>query len=172
MITMRLRDLAFRAGEVDDVLGLAHAGTTVDTDFVGYGWCAPPAIWLDDGARCERVDAPVVVALHAADDAPALADDVLLAFVVDDGAGVAAVTALLSTFLAAWLPALPPTGPLVLAVCNPQRARLAPRLTQLAPARTWFIADGDVDSWYDEAPPRLRLHAAGWHRVGPATEGP
>ncbi len=167
-VPTRLRDLPFAAGSATAVLGLDHGGASVDLQFVGYGWCGPVTVWLDDGARCVAVEQAVVVALHAADDAPPIADDVLLEFVVDDGPTPTSVSALLSAFLAAWLPVLPPAGPIVLALCNPHHAWLVPRLIQLAPSRTWFVADGNVDSWADAAPSRLRLHAAAWHHVRPS----
>jgi hypothetical protein len=172
-----LREVPFEPGEALAVLGLAHAGDGVDTDYVGYGYCAPTRVWLDDGSATRAVERPLILALHAADHAPPLADDVLLEFVLPPaGAGAAAdpsVTAGLGAFLRAWLPVLPPAAPIVLAMCNPQRAQLGELVRAIAPARAWWFADGDVDSWLDDpdAPsPRLRLQARAWYHVPAAAQ--
>lgn len=177
VVPRTLRELPFVAGDPRDVLGLAHAGDELDTSYVGYGYCQPGRVWLDDGADLRGVDAPLVLALHAADDAPAWRDDVLLEFVLDagDGSEGSSVTAGLVTFLEAWLPILPARSPIVLAMCNPHRAKLADAARALAPARTWWFADGDVDSWLDDpdtSKPRLRLCARAWHHVPAATKEP
>ena len=56
------------------------------------------------------------------------------------------VLVLASKFLATWLPRLPAGRDIVLAVCNPHRARLAP----LAERALW-LPDGDVTAWLAEA---------------------
>ena len=145
------------------LLHLDDAGrTTIDTDYVGFGWARASRLWLDDGRGPQRlVEHALVLALHAADDVPALADDVLLEFAFDDDV---AMTAHASRFLAVWLQRLPHDGPVVLAMCNPHRARLT-----LGP-RTTFYADGPVDAWLDpnsdDPHGAIRLRANAWH-VGP-----
>jgi hypothetical protein len=94
-----------------------------------------------------------VLALHAADDGPALPADILLEFALPGRP----VTALLSAFLARWRPLLPPAPAIVLALCNPHRARLA------GPPGVHY-ALGAVDSWLDrdDDGERLRLAADTW----------
>lgn len=160
-------DLPFREGPPLDVLGFADGRDTVDTDYAGFGWTRVDRLWLEDatGARV-AIERPLVLALHAADDGPALPDDVLLEFdltaTAGDGdgraeTGTSAVTVRLSTFLQKWLPRLPAGDEVVLALCNPHRARLA------GPPGVRY-ALGNVDSWLDEHADgdRLRLCADTW----------
>jgi hypothetical protein len=69
---------------------------------------------------------------------------------------------MLSTFLDRWLPRLPRTQALVLALCNPHRAVL-----HRPSDATFYYANGDVESWldHDAAGDRIRLAAEhGWVR--------
>lgn len=144
-------ELPFAEREVFDLLGFDGARATVDLDYAGYGWCRLPRVWLDAGGVVTAVEAPVVLALHAADDGAAVAGDVELEFAVDGGA----VAVPLSAFLDRWLPRLPP-GPVVLAMCNPYDARLPAR------ARPLHHALGAVDAWHDLDGDRVRLAARTW----------
>ena len=152
-------ELPFREGAPLDVLGFADGRDAVDTEYAGFGWTRLDRVWLSEGAGAlVEVARPLVLALHAADDGPALADDVLLEFALPGQA----VTARLSTFLERWLPRLPAAGEVVLALCNPHRARLA------GPPRVRY-ALGSVVSWLDEHDDgdRLRLAADTWLTTAP-----
>ncbi len=138
-----------------DLLGFDGDRDTVDLDYAGFGWARIDRVWLDDGATRVAVDDALVLALHAADDGEVLADDVELEFADDGGA----VTVLCSTFLDRWLPRLPATDAIVLALCNPHRARLAAR------PRPIHYGLGAVDAWHDVAADRLRLTAERWLRA-------
>lgn len=144
------------------LLGLEHGGDAIDTDYAGFGWAVVDALDLADPRGVETVRGPLVLALHGADDGPAWPDDVELEFALDGRY----LTAPLSRFLATWLPRLPRTDAVVLAMCNPHRASL-PALVD----RPLRYGLGPVDSWLDEtgSPARLRLTADAW-RSAPALE--
>ena len=93
-------------------------------------------------------------------DIAALADDVLLEFALP----AQTVTATLSAFLRQWRPQLPPAPAIVLAMCNPHRARLP------GPPGVHY-ALGPVDSWLDDDRDgeRLRLVADAWCQTGTTT---
>ena len=150
--------LPFHERPALDVLGIGD-GDAIDVDYAGFGWTRVDRLWLDAGGALTVVARPLVLALHAADDGPAFADDVLLEFALPDQA----ITARLSAFLERWLPLLPPAPAIVLALCNPHRARLS------GPPDIHY-ALGSVDSWLDERADgdRLRLTADTWRRTSPA----
>jgi hypothetical protein len=148
--------LPFARGPVLDVLGFADDRDHVDHDYTGFGWTLVDRLWLVGASGApRRLDDALVLALHAADDGPALADDVLLEFALPDQV----LTARLSTFLVAWLPRLPARRATVLALCNPHRAALP------GPPGVHH-ALGPVDSWLDETPDgdTLRLVADAWRQ--------
>lgn len=167
----------------------------VSLEYTGYGWCRPARLWLHETSegRSVCVEEPLVLALHSADDGPALAGDILLEFALE---GQAPVAAPLSLFLARWLPRLlaelgeagdaedagvasavdAAARPIVLALCNPHRVKLARPEAAAGPV---YYALGDVDSWLDleeaaalrgsdekEAGGRMRLSADQWHVAG------
>lgn len=148
-------ELPFAEQEPLALLGFADDRATVDVDYAGFGWARVDRIWLDDGATVRPVDDALVIALHSADDGEVLADDVELELAVPGGA----VTVLCSAFLDRWLPRLPATGPLVLALCNPHRARLPAR------SRALHVGLGMVDAWHDLDTDRIRLVAEGWRHT-------
>ncbi len=159
-------ELPFHEGAPHDVLGFAEGRDTVDHDYGGFGWTRVDRLWLADGdGATVLVERPLVLALHAADDGAALADDIELEFAV----GEQTVTARLSAFLARWLPRLPAAATTVLALCNPHRARLP------GPAGLRY-ALGPVDSWLDEGDTgeHLRLVADTWctTSLDPASRAP
>jgi len=160
----RIADLPFRERDPLALLHIEDEERAAPEDFAGFGYARIPAIHLDDGGpRPPRlVRDALVLGLHSADDGPALADDVELEFWLDDGASVAA---LLSVFLADWLPRLRAgEAAIVLALCNPHRAAL-PR-PAAAGATPLYYPTGDVESWLDIADDgarRLRLAADAWH---------
>lgn len=184
-------ELPFERRPLFSLLGfdLERTREVVSLEYTGYGWCRPARLWLhetrDGSSRC--VEEPLVLALHSADDGPALAGDILLEFALDR---LAPVQAPLSLFLSRWLPRLleelgeatggEAAGPIVLAMCNPHRVTLAQPAT--AGGRPVYYALGDVDSWLDldepaalrgpdeeEAGGRMRLCADQWHAAGATT---
>jgi hypothetical protein len=167
---LRIGDLPFHQRPALELLGLTHdlGAATIDVDYTGFGWARVDRLWLTDAssARVPVADA-LVLGLHSADDSEGLSDDIELEFVLEPGRSV---TVLASAFLERWLPRLPITaaGAIVLAMCNPHRARLrSPSLDIAAPA-TLYHGIGDVDSWLDDSDhdgPSLRLTAAEWCTV-------
>ena len=134
---MTILELPFRERSVRELLHLDEERAAPDPNYAGYGWARVHELWLDE----RRVDDALVVAVHSADDSEPIADDVELEFELP---GAQPVSVLASTFLAKWLPRLPQTNALVLALCNPHRAELA------RPSdATLYYANGDVESWVD-----------------------
>jgi hypothetical protein len=162
-MTGSILELPFVEGEGVDVLGIGDR-TTVDDQYTGFGWTRVERLWLADARGTAReIVAPLVLALHAADDGPARADDILLEFALPEQV----VTVWLTSFLERWLPRLPAAPAQVLALCNPHRAVLA------APPGIHH-ALGAVDSWLDLAPggDQLRLVADAWRQVPSRPEAP
>lgn len=154
-------DLPFVERPVLELLGFEAERETVDLDYAGFGWARVERLWLatrDGAAAPRRIDRPLVLALHSADDGEALPDDVELEFVLDDRS----VTARLSAFLARWLPRLPAPGPIVLAMCNPHGAVLPP--IAAAGGRDVHCAMGPVDAWLHDDD--LHLVADAWREAG------
>jgi hypothetical protein len=133
-----------------------------DPDFEGYGWAMLDGLWLT-GAHGwpRRLDHVLVIAAHAADDGAALPDDVELDFAIDGALQRVSANA----FLAAWLPRLPRASSIVLAMCNPHRARLPRRPG--ATAILWYPV-GDAVAWFDPGD-RIRLTAEAWRSLGDVT---
>ena len=151
---MTILELPFRERSVRDLLHLDVERAAPDPDYAGYGWARVGELWLDE----QRVEDALVLAVHSADDSEPIADDVELEFELPDAPPV---SVLASTFLAKWLPVLPRTNALVLALCNPHRATLA------RPSdATFYYANGDVESWLDhDRGDRIRLASEhGWIR--------
>lgn len=139
-----------------ELLHLAEDRDEPAQDYAGFGWAQVDEIWLaigdDDG---ERVTDALVLALHSADDGPALADDIELELELPEGP----VTVLLSDFLARWLPKLPPARAIVLALCNPHGATLRRPPGAVVPVPVHY-GRGDVQSWRDGD--RILLTAEAW----------
>lgn len=184
-------ELPFREQPVLELLGFDLKGEreAVNLEDTRFGWCRPEVIWLDaggeggasGGAGLVEVRRPLLLALHSADDGPALANDVVLEFVLEDeGDAAGSVAAPLSLFLERWLPRLltgsdagDGAAPIVLAMCNPHRAQLV--APAAAAGRVMHYALGDVDSWLETAGPpggagdRIRLVAPRWQRADART---
>jgi hypothetical protein len=170
-----IAELPFVRRPLFDLLGFDQEREVLDVDYAGFGWAIPPRLWLQGEDGQEEVTAPLLLALHSADDGRPLAEDIELDFQLDDLEPGRTVITTLSRFLDSWLPRLPATEAVVLALCNPHHARLtAPRA---AGDRRVHYAIGSVDSWLDEcdellgederqAQGRFRLTAAQW-RVAP-----
>lgn len=117
-----LATLPFAAQEPLELLGFRPGRRAPDHDYAGFGHAWVPSITLIGEGDAVVVRDARVLALHSADDGAPLADDVELEFWIDDET---ALVALLSRFLAARAPALEGgAAALVLALCNPHRARL------------------------------------------------
>jgi hypothetical protein len=153
-------DLPFIERPVDELLHFDPDRREVDRQYAGFGWTRLPRVWLGTtrGTALEPVDDALVLALHSADAGAALADDIELEFEL--AREVVQVSATL--FLTRWLPRLPQTRSIVLAMCNPHRARLA-----LPVSRPLWYPLGDAESWIDDANGgRIELLAEdSWARV-------
>lgn len=149
---MKILELPFRERPVRELLHLDEDRDAPDVEYAGFGWARVDEIWLDE--QCVRD--VLVLALHASDVGTPLADDIVLGFEL---AATQSVTALASAFLDKWLPALPRTDVVVLALCNPHRAELR----KPAAAPTLYYADGNVDSWIDYGVGEERIRLASEH---------
>lgn len=160
MGALTIAALPFHERPVRALLHFDEARTTVDRDYAGYGWARVDRLYLATGdERGRALDDVLVLALHSADDAEPLADDIELELELPDRPPVAVLASL---FLARWLPRLPrDTSAIVLALCNPHHAILR------APSddpRPIYYAMGDVESWLerDEQGDHIRLVAPSW----------
>lgn len=151
----RIAELPFHEQPLLALLDLEDATRAAPSRaYAGFGWARAVELVLDDGRRTHTLRDALVVAVHAADDAAPLVDDIELAFELPDGN----VRVELSKFLAAWLPRLPPAATIVLVACNPHRARLR----AIASPATIHYGLGDVASWLDDPGSRIRLTADSW----------
>ncbi|HEX7836522.1 MAG TPA: hypothetical protein VF469_03615, partial [Kofleriaceae bacterium] len=143
---------------VRELLHLAGERDAPDPGYAGHGWARVPRVWLGTGADGGRFVADaLVLALHSPDDAEPRTDDIELELDLPDGSSV---LALLSRFLATWLPKLPRASAVVLALCNPHRATLRAPAGATAPIH---YAHGDVTSWLDrDRGDRIELLAESW----------
>lgn len=155
---MKIAELPFRERPVVELLNLTGDRSTPDHDYAGYGWARVGTIWCVDDTGRYSVDDALVLALHTADDADAIAGDVELEFELPDHPPVSVLT---SAFLERWLPVLPRASAIVLALCNPHRATLSRPATATAPVH---YAHGDVTSWLDrtDGGARIELVADSW----------
>jgi hypothetical protein len=149
---VKIAELPFHERPVRELLNLDGKRAVPDHDYAGYGWARVDEIWLDDDTRVRDA---LVLALHTADDAERIKDDVELEFELPDHAPVATLA---SQFLATWLPRLPRTNAIVLALCNPHRETL--HATTQVPL---YYAHGDVESWLDEGAAGERIRPASQH---------
>ncbi|MBL8945678.1 MAG: hypothetical protein JNK45_21125 [Myxococcales bacterium] len=158
MAIARIADIPFERRDVLELLALEHDRLGVDADYAGFGWALADRVTLQAPDRPPVVvDAPVIVALHSADEQPT-ADDIELLFEV----GEQSLLVPLSAFLPRVLAEVPGDRPLVLALCNPGMVELP------AGPRPLYFALGDVTSWLDhgDAGPNLRLSARRWRYRG------
>lgn len=173
---MQIAELPFHERPAIELLALDRGG---DPDYAGYGWARLDELWLSVAGRlARRITDVLVIAVHASDDGPALADDVELTFELPgepgepgepagEGAPAAKVRVLASAFLARWLPRLPRASTIVLAMCNPHGAWLPPLPGADVPVRYGL---GDVVAWQDlERGDRIRLRADGWRTLSPVS---
>ena len=163
---MKIAELPFVERPVLELLGFADDRIEVDRLYAGYGWARVPRIHLSDhDGRQTVVDDALVVAIHAADDGEPLPDDVDLMFELDDK-GERIVSVLASQFFRVWLPQLPAASAVVLAMCNPHRARVTYPEGMNVPVH---VASGDVEAWIDDDNDgRIELCTDGsWARLTP-----
>lgn len=160
MSIRRIADIPFAEGELLALLALEHDRTTPDLDYAGFGWATAPVVVLEAAADRREVGAPIVVALHSADDQPST-EDVELLFEV----GGQSILVPLSVFWPHAVSLLPAEREIVLALCNP--AGVVPSDT----GRIVHYATGDVISWLDPVGPMgwsVRLSAPVWRTLGGA----
>ncbi len=153
---MKIAELPFRERPVLELLNLVGDRSSPDHDYAGYGWARVSRVWCAAADAGCYVDDALVLALHTADDAESLDGDIELEFELS---GQRPVSVLLSTFLARWLPQLPPASAIVLALCNPHRAALPYPSAATVPVH---YAYGDVTSWLDVGGERIELVADTW----------
>lgn len=167
---MKIADLPFHERSVEELLNLVEHRDQPDHDYAGYGWALAPRLVLVEEAMHARggpdtepialidegrvVKDTLLVAVHTADDAPAIANDLQLEFELPGGA----VAVMASKFLATWLPRMPKTSSIVLCVCNPHHAQLA----RVDAGRTLWLPMGDVHSWRDQDNGDILLTAENW----------
>ena len=158
-----IAELPFAELPIRTLLHLEEDRAEPSRAYAGFGWARIDRLWLAIGeADGTPVDDALVLALHSADDADALPDDVELEFELPDGE----VAVLASTFLERWLPRLPPARAIVLALCNPHHARLR-RPVALPAGATLHHGLGDVASWHEpDRGDRILLTAEAWCKVG------
>lgn len=164
MTVSAIAELPFHRRPPLELLGLTETRDTVDLDYTGFGWAVVEHLALASTAtgQVDDLTDALVVAVHAADDGPAMTADVELEFVI----GERGLLVPLTRFLATWLPRLPTARAVVLAACNPHRATLP-----TVDGRAYHYGLGPVDSWLDLAPDggltgaRIRLVADAWRRT-------
>jgi hypothetical protein len=171
---MKIAELPFRERSIEELLNLVEFRERPDRDYAGYGWARAARLVLVEEAKPQKtqgadtepialvdegriVKDSLLVAVHTADDAPAIANDLQLEFDVTGGP----VAVMASKFLATWLPMLPASIPIVLCVCNSHRAQLR----SVDAGRTLWLPMGDVQSWRDQDNGDILLTAENWsHR--------
>ncbi len=168
---MRIVDLPFRERPVEELLNLVEFRQRPEHDYAGFGWArAPRLVLVEEAKRTSKtsidteplalidegrvVKDSLLIAVHTADDAPAIANDLQLEFDIDGGP----VAVMASKFLVTWLPKLPGTKTIVLCVCNPHHAQLA----HIDAGRTLWLPMGDVQSWRDQDNGDILLTAENW----------
>lgn len=157
---LTIAELPFRERPALELLALDGEREAPQHDYAGYGWARLPRVWIGTDADLdggEVITDALVLALHSPDDSPPRTDDIELELELPDGSSV---LVLLSAFLATWLPRLPRTSAIVLALCNPHRA------VPTVPADLGVPVHyplGDVTSWIDRGRgDRVELVADSW----------
>jgi hypothetical protein len=156
-------ELPFHERPVVELLALDRGG---DPEYAGYGWARVERLYLaTDGRRPRRLEDVLVVAVHATDDGPALADDVELTFELPPDGDKVRVHA--SAFLERWLPRLPRARAIVLAMCNEHGAALRCPAAATAPVHYGI---GNVYAWQElDRAGRIRLLADDWRTLTPVS---
>ncbi len=124
----RIADIPFFEKPPRELLGIVYGREQPELEYYEYGYGHLDLVCL---VQPDNLDQPIirnalVLALHSADDGEAMTDDIELEFFVDEIAEDYSVTVLLSRFLEVWLPLVArDEAAIVLALCNPHRARMA-----------------------------------------------
>lgn len=172
-----LRDLPFEQTPPLALFGLDRDGDVpVGHEHTRYGWCALPGVELVGEDQTLWVESPLVLALHSPDEDEiavprrgGVPSDINLEFTLSDEDSA---IALLSEFLAARAPAIVGDAKtIVLALCNPRRARIS-KPPALA-GRRMYYGTGDVVAWLRRRPGAtdwsladgafVQLEAARWY---------
>jgi len=156
-----LRELPFEQAPPMALFGLdPDHDVPVDHEHTRYGWCVLPGVELVGEDQALWVASPLVLALHSPDEDQiavprrgGVPSDINLEFTLS---AADSAIALLSEFLATRVPAIADTArPIVLALCNPRRARIS-KPPALA-GRRMYYGTGDVVAWL-----RRRPEATDW----------
>jgi hypothetical protein len=164
-----LADLPFGPVEPLRLLGLDSAADGHGEEHALFGWCRLPAALLRAPGQRTWVEAPLVLALHSPDDESiavplrgGVPSDSNREFALD---AERSAVALLSEFLAARAPAVVGDAQaIVLALCNPRKARISKPKT-LAGRRIYY-GTGDVVAWLPRAaagPTYVELTSDRWY---------
>ena len=150
MTALTIAELPFVERPVRELLHLEVDREQPSREFSGFGWARVDSVWLEVPRQPpRRIDDALVIALHTADDAERLADDLEVELDLPDRP----VTVLASAFLERWLPVLPQGSAIVLAICNPHRAALHRPPAATVPVHYPL---GEVASWREAVPGELR----------------
>lgn len=156
-----LRDLPFEQTPPLALFGLdPERDAPAHVEHTRHGWCVLPGVELVAEDQALWVESPLIIALHSPDEdeipvprrggVPA---DINLEFALSDDRSA---VALLSEFLRARVPeVVGEAKSIVLALCNPRRARIS-KPPALAGRRLYY-GTGDVVAWL-----RRRADASGW----------
>jgi hypothetical protein len=164
--SLTIAELPFVERPIRELLDLEIDRDGPNRDYAGFGWACVDSVWLEAGdGAAKRVDDALVVALHTADDAEAVAHDLKLELELPDRPPVAVLA---SAFLDRWLPRLPQRSAIVLAICNPHRVVLRRPPAAAVPVHH---ARGNVEAWRELVPgesrDRIILTAEDWCTLGP-----
>jgi hypothetical protein len=153
-VALTIASLPFEERPIAVLLDLEVARDAPSRDYEGFGWARGATLWLEaaDGTA-QRVDDALVIALHTADDAEAIEGDLELELTLPERS----VTVLASAFLERWLPKLPASAAVVLAICNPHHTMLRRPAAATGPI---YFGRGDVASWRETD--RVILTAEDW----------
>jgi hypothetical protein len=162
---LAIGDLPFVERPLTALLDLEVDRDGINREYTGFGWAVADAIWLETGGGAAvRIDDALVIALHTADDAAALPDDLELEFDLPGRP----LSVLASAFLERWLPELPQRSAIVLAICNPHRTLLRRPSAAAVPVH---LALGNVEAWWEGSPgescERILLAAEDWCTLCP-----
>jgi len=131
------------------LLGFDPTRRDPELEYDAFGHTSLPHVDLvSTGAPASalRIEAPKIFALHSADDGDAYPDDIDLEFWVDDDTAVVVSLALFLERRAG--PLIGDAPCLVLALCNPHRARLR-RPEAVEVSVPIYYAEGDVIAYLD-----------------------
>ena len=166
VIPRSVAELEFTRRSARDLLNVANDRDLPDTEHYAFGWgIVAPLVLKSSAGTAVPLRSALVLAVHSADEPSPDAEDLELEFDIDYGPGpddYVAIIVTLGLFVTLHLPrvlAQQPATDVVFAMCNPTGRPL--RIPYVAGVRTYWWAEGDVDSWVD--PDRYYLTADTWH---------